>query len=147
MAPQRLYLYRQAETLMASPHRADWITARDEYFDALDRNHPDHPYKGQLQKWRDQILLDEAEGRARNLSSKVQTQFSEPHTDAERQYVSFDALATKAADAGNEAAALTYSREWPGCSSRTTGMSGHGTCWPSAEPRNWKPGSKSAGPS
>ena len=101
--PSAEYLYRQAATLMASSHRSDWITARDEYFDTLDRKHPDHPYKEQLRKWRDQIILDEADGRARNLSSTVQTQFSEPHTNAERQYVSFDVLATKAAGEGNEA--------------------------------------------
>jgi serine/threonine-protein kinase len=109
--PSALYLYRQAESLMSSSHRSDWITARDEYFDTLDRKHPSHPYKEQLQKWRDQILLDEAEGRARNLSSKVQTQFSEPHTNAERQYVSFDILATKASDAGDEVGAVNYWRE------------------------------------
>ena len=145
--PSAGYLFHQAETLMASSHRSDWLTAREEYFDALDRKHPDHPYKEQLQKWRDKILLDEAEGRARNLSSKVQTQFSEPHTNAERQYVSFDTLAAKAVDAGNEVAARTTGARWPGCSSRTTPRSGPGTCWHSAAPRNWKPGSRSAGPS
>jgi serine/threonine-protein kinase len=96
---------------MASSHRSDWLTARDEYFDTLDLKHPDHPYKEQLQKWRDQIVLEEAEGRARNLSSKVQTQFSEPHTNSERQYVSFDTLATKAADSGNEVGAAAYWQE------------------------------------
>src|SRR5208337_310698 len=62
-------------------------------------------------KWRDQILLDEAEGRARNLSSPVKTSLSEPHTDGERQYVSFDTLASKAAAEGNDALAATYWRE------------------------------------
>lgn len=109
--PSSRYLFHQAKLLMASSHRSDWIAARDEYFDVLDHKHPDHPYKAQLQKWRDQILLDEAEGRARNLSSKVQTQFSEPHTNAERQYVSFDTLAAKAVEVGNETAAVNYWRE------------------------------------
>ena len=96
---------------MASPHRSDWLTAQEEYLDTLDRKHPGHPYSEQVQKWRDQILLDEAEGRARNLSSPVKTSFSEPHTNGERQYVSFDTLATKAAAEGNDALALTYWRE------------------------------------
>jgi eukaryotic-like serine/threonine-protein kinase len=109
--PSAGYLYRQAESLMASSHRSDWLTAQDEYLETLDKKHPNHRYKEQVQKWRDQILLDEAEGRARNLSSPVKTQFSEPHTNAERQYVSFDTLAIKAAGEGNEASAVTYWRE------------------------------------
>ena len=96
---------------MASSHRSDWLTAKEEYFDALDRKHPDHPYKEQLRKWRDQILLDEAEGRARNLSSPVKTQFSEPHSNGERQYVTFDTLAAKAIGEGNETMAAQYWRE------------------------------------
>ena len=96
---------------MASPHRSDWLTAQEEYLDTLDHKYPGHPYSEQIQKWRDQILLDEAEGRARNLSSPVKTSFSEPHSNSERQYVSFDTLATKAATEGNDALALTYWRE------------------------------------
>ena len=109
--PSAGYLYHQAEALMASPHRSDWLTAQEEYLDTLDHKYPGHPYSEQIQKWRDQILLDEAEGRARNLSSPVKTSFSEPHSNSERQYVSFDTLATKAANEGNDAQALTYWRE------------------------------------
>ena len=104
--PSAGYLYRQAEALMASSHRSDWLTAQEEYLDPLDHKHPGHPYSEQVQKWRDQILLDEAEGRARNLSSPVKTSFTEPHTDGERQYVSFDTLATRAAAEGNDLLAL-----------------------------------------
>jgi eukaryotic-like serine/threonine-protein kinase len=109
--PSAGYLYRQAEAMMASSHRSDWLTAQEEYLDPLDHKHPGHPYSEQVQKWRDQILLDEAEGRARNLSSPVKTSFTEPHTDGERQYVSFDTLATRAAAEGNDLLALTYWRE------------------------------------
>ncbi|MGZ3487573.1 MAG: serine/threonine protein kinase [Isosphaeraceae bacterium] len=109
--PSAGYLYRQAEALMTSSHRSDWLTAQEEYLDPLDHKHPGHPYSEQVQKWRDQILLDEAEGRARNLSSPVKTSFTEPHTDGERQYVSFDTLATRAAAEGNDLLALTYWRE------------------------------------
>jgi len=109
--PSAGYLYRQAEALMASSHRSDWLTAQEEYLDTLDHKHPGHPYSEQVQKWRDQILLDEAEGRARNLSSPVKTSLSEPHTDGERQYVSFDTLASKVAAEGNDALAATYWRE------------------------------------
>jgi eukaryotic-like serine/threonine-protein kinase len=109
--PSATYLYHQAEALMASSHRSDWLTAQEEYLDSLDHKHPGHPYSDQVQKWRDQIVLDEAEGRARNLSSPVKTSFSEPHTNGERQYVSFDTLATKASAEGNDALALSYWRE------------------------------------
>jgi eukaryotic-like serine/threonine-protein kinase len=109
--PSAGYLYHQAEPLMASPHRSDWLTAQEEYLDPLDHKHPGHPYSEQIQKWRDQIVLDEAESRARNLSSPVQTSFSEPHTNGERQYKSFDTLATKASAEGNDVLALTYWRE------------------------------------
>lgn len=109
--PSAGYLYCQAETLMASSHRSDWLTAQEEYLDTLDHKHPGHPYSEQVQKWRDQILLDEAESRARNLSSPVKTSFSEPHTNGERHYVSFDTLATRAAAEGNDTLALTYWRE------------------------------------
>ncbi len=109
--PSAEYLYRQAEALMASTHRSDWLNAQEEYLDTLDRKHPGHPYAEQVQKWRDQILLEEAEGRARNLSSPVKTQFSEPHTEGERQYVSFDTLASKAIAEGNDVLAVTYWKE------------------------------------
>jgi serine/threonine-protein kinase len=109
--PSAGYLYHQAEVLMASPHRSDWLTAQEEYLDTLDHKFPGHPYAEQIQKWRDQIVLDEAEGRARNLSSPVKTSFSEPHTNGERQYVSFDALATKASADGNDPLALSYWNE------------------------------------
>ena len=45
--PARSTCIHQAEALMASSHRSDRLTARDEYLDALDRKFPDHPYKEQ----------------------------------------------------------------------------------------------------
>jgi serine/threonine protein kinase len=109
--PSAKYLYDQAVPLMASSRRADWITARDEYFEPLERRFPDHPYKEEVQRWRDQIALDEAEGRARMLSSPVRTRFSEPQDLGERQFVTFEALARKAAEAGDEAMAASYWQE------------------------------------
>ena len=109
--PSAAYLYHQAELLMASTHRSDWLTAQEEYLDTLDKKYPGHAYAEQVRKWRDQILLDEAEGRARNLSSPVATVFSEPHTDSERQFVSFDTLARKATAEGNDELAVTYWKE------------------------------------
>ena len=63
--PSAEYFFRQAQPLMASTHRSDWVNAQEFYLDELDQKHPDHPYKDQVRKWRDKILLDDAENRAR----------------------------------------------------------------------------------
>ncbi len=57
-------LYRKAEALMASSKRSDWHEARDEYLDKLDQRFPNHPFREQIQKWRDKIALEDAERRA-----------------------------------------------------------------------------------
>jgi serine/threonine-protein kinase len=109
--PSAEYLHRQAVALMASSHRSDWITAQDDYVEPLERRFPDHPYKDEIKQWREKIELDEAEGRARSLSSRVKTPFSIPHTDGENKYVTFDTLASKAEQEGNEVGATNYWRE------------------------------------
>src|SRR5262249_43751387 len=43
--PGQDYLFKQAEVLMKSPHRHDWITARNSFLDPLDRRFPDNPYQ------------------------------------------------------------------------------------------------------
>ena len=107
--PGQEYLYRHAESLMKSTKRHDWITARDEYLEPLDRRFPDNPHQEQTKKWRDQILLDEAEGRASILTAKVKTPLNNPNTDAERQYVIHHAVAEEASERGDDLAAL---RQW-----------------------------------
>ncbi len=84
--PSQETLYHKAEALMASTHRSDWLTARDEYLEPLDRRFPNNPYHEQTAKWRDKILLDEAEGRASILAAPIKTRLSEPNTNAERQF-------------------------------------------------------------
>ena len=64
--PSAEYLYKQAETLMASRSRADWRTARDEYIKPLDDRFPNHPYREQTREWRDKILLEDAESRGQS---------------------------------------------------------------------------------
>jgi hypothetical protein len=85
--PGQDYLYRHAKTLMASSSRGDWITARDEYIEPLNRRFPNHPYKHETQAWLDTILLHDAEGRAARLESPVRTALTEPNTPVEHQYV------------------------------------------------------------
>jgi len=111
--PGQEYLYRHAEALMKSSKRHDWITAREEYLDPLDRRFPDHPHKEQTEKWRDQIFLDEAEGRARILSAGAQTPFP-PNTNAERQFVVTRAVAAEASARGDDRAAVRQWREMAG---------------------------------
>ncbi len=102
-------LYRKAEALMASTHRSDWITARDEYLEPLDRRFPQNPYRDQTAKWRDKILLDQAESRANFLSSPIKTRLTEPQTDPERQFVVYHTVATQASERRDD---LEAAKQW-----------------------------------
>ena len=107
--PGQETLYRKAEALMASTHRTDWLTARDEYLEPLDRRFPQNPYHEQTAKWRDKILLDEAEGRASILAAPVKTRLSDPNTNAERQFVMYNSVTTDASNRRDDLAAV---QEW-----------------------------------
>ena len=87
--PSAETLFHNAEKLMASANRHDWIAARDNYIEVLDRKHPNHPYKQTLTAWRDKLLLADAEGRAKTLQSAVRTPLSEPQTKNEQRYREF----------------------------------------------------------
>jgi predicted Ser/Thr protein kinase len=102
-------LYKHAEVLMASTSESDWRTARDEYLNPLDANFKAHPYRQQTQKWRDQILLAEAEGRSRNLASGLDIPLTRPNTNGERKFVIANELATGAHKRGDD---LTAIRQW-----------------------------------
>jgi predicted Ser/Thr protein kinase len=107
--PSAEYLFKQAEVLMASSRRADRFTARDEYIKELDRRFPTSPYREQTRKWLDQIMLEDAENRARVLASGAKTSFSEPANYAEHQFVIAHELATKASERKDD---LTAIRQW-----------------------------------
>jgi hypothetical protein len=81
------YLHAQAEPLMASKERSDWLHAKEYFIDELERRHPDHPYKTQTAEWLDKIALTGAEGRAKNLMGGVGG-FGKADTPGERSYVS-----------------------------------------------------------
>jgi serine/threonine-protein kinase len=110
LPPGQEYLYRHAEALMASDRRADWITARDDYLDELDRRFPANPYRAQSQTWRDKIVLDEAEGRAKILSSRIEI-LSEPKNNAERQFVMAHTLTTAASQRHDDLQAMRHWQE------------------------------------
>ncbi len=106
--PSAEYLYHKAETLMASSRHADWLSARDEYIEPLDHRFPDNPYRDTTRAWRDKILLYEAEGRARVLTSGLNTTFSKPADEIERQFVIAHELAKKASERNDDLAAIRH---------------------------------------
>jgi len=107
--PNAESLYHQAEALMASSRRADWVTARDECLKPLDERFPTNPYHEQTRKWRDKILLDEAESRAKVLTSGLKISMAEPANPAESLLVITSELAAGATGRGD---GLTAIRQW-----------------------------------
>ncbi len=83
MPPSAEYLFHQVETLMASDRRVDHLRARDEFIDELNRRFPDHKYKPQIDKWLDEIRLEDARRRSKYLISGL----SEPKGEAEATFV------------------------------------------------------------
>ena len=112
--PGQEYLYKRAEALMASEERHDWVTARDEYLEPLDRRFPQNPYREQTAKWRDRILLDEAVSRSELLTAPVKTKFGEPINQPERLYVIAHAVAEEASKRGDDITAAQKWREFAG---------------------------------
>ncbi len=104
--PGQDYLYKHAEALMASTHRSDWVRAREEYLDPLDRRFPDNPYHEQTAGWRDRILLDEAESRSIYLAGDRVTPINEPKNNAERLFRFTNEVAIRASKQGDDRAAL-----------------------------------------
>ncbi len=106
--PSAGYLYRNAESLMASSRRHDWNAALD-YLDPLDQRFPNNPYREKTRKWRDKILLDDAESRAKVLTSGLKISLADPKTNAERQVVIYSELAAGASSRGDDQTAI---RQW-----------------------------------
>ena len=100
--PGMEYLYENAKSLMATKERHNWVEARARYLDPLDQRFPNHPFKETTNAWRDQILLAEAEGRARVLESPVNTRFNEPVTPNEQKFVVIHNTVLAAEKEGND---------------------------------------------
>jgi serine/threonine-protein kinase len=109
--PGQEWLYKHAETLMVSSRYTDWVTARDEYLEPLDRRFPNNPYREQSTRWRDKILLADAERRVEYLTAPVKTRFSDPTNDAEGSFVLAHAAATFASGHGDDLGAVTKWKE------------------------------------
>ena len=84
--PGAPYLHRHAAALMASPDPFDWLRARDEYLEPLERRFPQHPYRADTEAWRDRIDLRDATRRALILEKPNLTGFSKPQNEAEALY-------------------------------------------------------------
>jgi serine/threonine protein kinase len=104
--PSAKYLYEQATVLMASDRRADWRTARNDYLDQLDNRFPTHPYREQTRIWRDKILLDDAENRAKVITSGLNINMTKPASNAERLLVIANELAKGASDRSDDQSAI-----------------------------------------
>jgi serine/threonine-protein kinase len=112
--PSKEYLYSQAETLMASTRRSDWLTARDDFIKPLEERFPDNPYRDQTQKWRDKILLDEARSRGGVLTSGLEISMTQPADNAERKYVIAHKLAAIAHERNDDLTAISQWRDFAG---------------------------------
>ena len=84
--PSARYYFTKAETLMASKDPYEWIRARDEYLDPLDRKFPNHPYRESTEAWRDRLDLRDAQRRADILEKVNLTAISKPKDEAEETY-------------------------------------------------------------
>lgn len=104
--PSAAYLHRQAAAGMAKSGRGDWVLAKQQYIDELERRFPDHPYQAEVQGWKDRILLEQAKGRARFLENPNALALSEAKGDAEAAYQRTYRAATKDLEAGRDDAAL-----------------------------------------
>jgi eukaryotic-like serine/threonine-protein kinase len=109
--PGAPYLFRQAETLMASSRRTDWKTARDEYMKELNQRFPNHPYQEKLREWCDKILLEDAENRSVNLASGLDISLTRPVNDSERKFVVTNGVADAAKKRFDELAAMAQWQE------------------------------------
>jgi serine/threonine-protein kinase len=107
--PSAQYLFKHAEVLMASSRRADRMTALEEYIKPLDDRFGDHPYREQTRKWKDEILLEEAESRGKALTSGLDISLTRPVNDTERKYIIAHELATGASKRKDD---LTAIRQW-----------------------------------
>jgi serine/threonine protein kinase len=76
-------LYRHGEQLMQSDDPSNWDEAFREYFDKLDEKYPGHPYKGQIEQFREKL----EEHRARVKAEKQAKQDDGPPSEAHWFYL------------------------------------------------------------
>ena len=94
--PGESYLYHHAATLMESSDQTDWIKAREQYIEPLDRRFPKHTHHDETEAWRDKLDLREVTRRAEILEKPNLAAFSKPKTEAEALYANSFAEANAA---------------------------------------------------
>jgi serine/threonine protein kinase len=104
--PSAAYLHRKAAEGMAGRTREEWILAKQNYIDELERRFPNHPYKQDVREWLDKILLNQAQNRTRFLESPNLTAVTQPKNEAEAAYVRVFNATAKDLDAGRDDEAL-----------------------------------------
>ena len=94
--PAQDYLYQQAEALMASTRRTDWMTARDEYLDPLDQRFPEQSLSRADPEMARQDPARGGRKPGQVLTSPVKTSSANRPTNAERQFVIANSVAAEA---------------------------------------------------
>ena len=111
--PSKEYLYKEAEALMASIPTYRLADGPATITSNLSTERfPDNPYREQTRKWRDKILLDEAESRGRNLTSGLDISLTRPRDNAERKFVIAHQLAAGAQGRSDDLTAISQWRDF-----------------------------------
>ncbi len=74
------------------------MTARDDTSSRSTERFPDNPYREQTRKWRDKILLEDAESRAKFLTSGSRSASPNRVTTQNESFVIAHELATRASE-------------------------------------------------
>ena len=85
--PGSEYLHAQAAKLMASEDYSEWLQAMNRFVEPLERRFPEHSYKEDVAKWRDQVALAGAERRAMVLDRSTIAALVKADGPAEELYV------------------------------------------------------------
>jgi hypothetical protein len=81
------YLHSEAAKLMASEDYSDWLQAMNRFVEPLERRFPEHAYKEDVSKWRDQVALTAADRRAMVLDRSTIAALVKADGPAEDLYV------------------------------------------------------------
>jgi eukaryotic-like serine/threonine-protein kinase len=110
--PSAKYLMEQAKAQMASKEFGQWKLAQSEYFDTIEQKVPDpnHPFRLQVQEWRDKIALEGARRRADILEKPNMGKVARPNPDlrGEMNFAEAYLLSLAALDKGKDEAAARY---------------------------------------
>jgi len=85
--PGAAYLHDEAAKLMASEDYSDWLQAMNRFVEPLERRFPEHVYKEDVTKWRDQVALTAAERRAMVLDRSTIAAIVKADGPAEEFYI------------------------------------------------------------